>query len=99
MTAINKKGKFLPGNPGKPRGAKNKVNQGLRDKIAMLLDSEFDNIKKDLVKMQPKDRLKFYTDLLQYGLPRLQATTLEIDLDKMTEDQLDKIIDHLNKKA
>ena len=98
MEPRTKKGTFLPGNPGKPKGAKNKINQDLRDKISLFLNDEFEKVTTDFRKLEPKDRLKFYTDLLQYGLPRLQATSLEIDLDKMDEEQLDVILEHITNK-
>ena len=98
MEPRTKKGTFLPGNPGKPKGAKNKINQDLRDKISLFLNDEFEEVVTDFRKLEPKDRLKFYTDLLQYGLPRLQATSLEIDLDKMDEEQLDVILEYITNK-
>lgn len=84
---------------GKPPGTKNKVNAELREMISDFLNTEFDTIKADFKKLEPKDRMKFYTDLLQYGLPRLQATTLDIDFEALTEDQLQKIIDGLLERA
>ncbi len=88
------------GNPdGKPKGVKNKVNNDLREMISDFLNGEFENIKLDFNKLDTRDKLKFYTDLLQYGLPKLQATSLGLDFDKMTDDQLDYIIQQLNKSS
>lgn len=84
---------------GKPPGTKNKVNAELREMISDFLNGEFDTIKADFKKLEPKDRMKVYTDLLNYGLPRLQATTLDIDFEALTEDQLQKIIDGLLERA
>lgn len=90
-------GKFEKGNPGKPKGAKNKVNTELRGLIQKLFDDNFDKIQEDLEILEPKDRLKFISDLLPYLLPKLQSTTntTEIDLDKMTEEDLDRLIDRI----
>lgn len=90
-------GKFEKGNPGKPKGAKNKVNTQMRDLIQQLFDDNFDKIQEDLEILEPKDRLKFISDLLPYLLPKLQSTThnTEIDLDSMTEEDLDKLIDRI----
>jgi len=84
---------------GKPPGTKNKINAELRVMINDFLNSEFDTIKEDFNKLDPKDKLKFYTDLLNYGLPKLQATSLELDFEKMSESDLDLIIDRLIKKS
>jgi hypothetical protein len=84
---------------GKPPGTKNKINAELRVMINDFLNNEFDTIKEDFKKLDPKDKLKFYTDLLNYGLPKLQATSLELDFEKMTESDLDIIIEGLFKRA
>lgn len=84
---------------GKPPGAKNKVNAELREMISGFLNESFEIVKADFLKLEPKDKLKFYTDLLQYGLPKLQATTLDIDFDSLSDDQLTLIINGLLEKG
>ena len=49
----------------------------------------------DFKALDPKDRLMFYEKLLSYGLPKLQSTTLTTDFEKMTDQQLDYIIENL----
>jgi len=84
---------------GKPPGTKNNINAELRLMISDFLNSEFETVKSDFHKLDVKDKLKFYTDLLQYGLPKLQATSLEIDFENFSEDQLDEIINKLIEKS
>ena len=90
-------GKFEIGNPGKPKGSKNKINAELRELIQKLFDDNYQAIQDDLEALEPKDRLKFLSDLLPYLLPKLQSTThtKEIDLDGMTEEDLDRLIDRI----
>lgn len=89
--------KFEKGNSGRPKGAKNKVNSQMRDLIQSLFDSNYETIQEDLDSLEPKDRLKFLSDLLPYLLPKLQSTTHNqtIDLDSMTEQELDILIDRI----
>lgn len=88
------------GNPaGKPKGAKNKINQDLRQRITDFLNGEFATIAQDFKELEPKDKMRFYTDILQYGLPKLQTTSLEIDFESMTDEQLDYIIEQLKQSA
>jgi Family of unknown function (DUF5681) len=99
------------GNPdGRPEGAKNKVGLQLRETITDFLESNFEKVVLDFDKLQPKDKAKLYCDLLQYGLPKLQSVSLGIDekssklslgiaFEKMTEEQLTKIIDELKSHA
>ena len=90
-------GKFEAGNPGRPKGAKNKVNTELRGLIQKLFDDNYQTIQDDLEALEPKDRLKFLSDLLPYLLPKLQSTThtKEIDLDGMTDEDLGILIERI----
>jgi hypothetical protein len=89
--------KFQIGNPGKPKGAKNKSTQLMRDRIQTLFDNNFDKIQEDLESLEAKERLKFLTDLMPYLMPKLQSTTYsqKIDLDSMEEEDLDILIERI----
>lgn len=74
--------KGMTNNPnGRPKGSQNKVNLEIRVKVLELLEYNFDNIQTDLESLEPKDRLKFLTDLLPYLLPRLQNTAISEIID------------------
>lgn len=84
------------GNPnGRPIGSADKSNKVLRDLIKNFLINNFDRIKSDFEVLSPKDRLKVYCDLLQYGLPKLQTVQMESDFDNLSDNDLDKIIENL----
>lgn len=89
--------KFEKGNPGRPKGSKNKINSQMRDYIQQIFDDNYESIQEDLESLEPKDRLKFLSDLLPYLLPRLQSTNYsqKIDLDGMTNEDLDILIDRI----
>lgn len=84
------------GNPsGKPKGVKNKVGIQLRETITNFLSENFSIITQDFEKLHPKERAKLYCDLLQYGLPRLQAISTEFQFEQLTDEQLEEIINRL----
>lgn len=88
------------GNPnGKPPGAKNKIGIQLRETISNFLIDNFETIQNDFKKLNPKDRAKIYCDLLQYGLPRLQAVSNEFQFEQLTDEQLTEVIDKLKQSA
>lgn len=88
--------KGMTGNPdGRPKGTPNKINQQLRETIGDFLLNNFSKVIEDFEALQPKDRAKLYCDLLQYGLPRLQAVQMEGDFEKLTDGELDLIIKEL----
>ena len=84
------------GNPnGRAAGVPNKATKQIREMINDFLDSNFDNIVEAFNELQPREKVKFYIDLLQYGVPKLQSTDLKTDFDKLTDEQLDIIIHEL----
>jgi hypothetical protein len=91
--------KFKAGNPGRPKGASNKVTKPLRQIISDFLSANFETIQTDFKKLPPRDRAKVYSDLLQYGIPKLSSSSMEIDFNKFSDDQLDEIIDKITKTA
>ena len=62
---------------GRPAGSKNKATAEIRELLTGFISDNWDNMLEDFNKLEPKERLAFYEKILQYTLPRLQATTLE----------------------
>ncbi len=80
---------------GRPKGKPNKVTGDVRRWLAELIDGNRAQIKKDLKALSPKDRLLVLEKLMQYVVPKQQATTLEVDYSKMTDAQLTNIVEQL----
>lgn len=92
--------KGTSGNPkGKPPGAVNKNTKELRETVSNFLLSNFEQVVKDFKQLPPKDRTRLYCDLLQYGLPRLQNVSMDLEFEQMTEQELDRIINELKQSA
>lgn len=86
----NNKGQFTQGNKGKPQGAKHKATMEIREKFQMLLENNFDQLQKDLNKVEPSQRVKLILELAQYCLPKLKAT--EMSIEGTTETEFKPII-------
>ena len=80
---------------GRKQGSSNKVTADLRQSITEFLENNFDEMKNTFAKLEPKDKIIFYEKLLKYAVPTLQATELTTDFEKMTDEQLDCIINEL----
>ena len=64
------------GNPkGRPRGAKGKVGKDLQAWVADILDNGRAQFESDLAKLQPAERVRVYTSLLNYVLPKQSPVT------------------------
>ena len=82
--------KGVSGNPkGKPVGTKNKVNGRVREVFAAILEDNIGNIREDLKMLEPKDRIKALLDLSQYVLPKLQATTIDANVNGEVQEKRD----------
>lgn len=88
--------KGTSGNPnGRPKGSRNKAGEELRNLITDFLGERFEQVTLDFDKLEPKERIKVFIDLLQYGVPKLQAVSNSVQFEKMTDEQLDEIISGL----
>lgn len=88
-------GQFLKGEGGRPKGTPNKITTELREWISNFIDNNRERIQQDWETLEPKDRIVLFEKLLKYALPTLQATSLTTDFEKLTDEQLDTIIDNL----
>ena len=80
---------------GRPKGSSNHNLAKLRFVIEKLVDDNLENIKDDIKVLEPKDRIKIIIDLLQYVVPKLQATQLNIgdEAKSKFESMLDGLCD------
>jgi hypothetical protein len=84
---------------GRIKGSQNKMTKQLRETIILFLERNYVRLENDFDSLPPRDRIKFYCDLLQYGLPKLQSVQLESDFDSLSDTQLDKIITELKENT
>lgn len=75
--ARDEKGKFLPGQRpvGRAKGKQNKVTEEVREKFQQLMDSySIVQMKADLMELEPAERLKIISGLLDFFIPKLNRT-------------------------
>ena len=86
------------GNPnGRPVGTPNRVTTEMKTWLSGLIDKNRRQIEKDLKKLEPKDRLMILERLMQYTVPKMQAVTAQIDLNTLSDEQLNILINELTK--
>jgi hypothetical protein len=78
---------------GRPRGAKGKTSEVIRDNIRRFLAKNMAALQKDYDKLEPKDRLLLFERLLKYIVPNA-----DFDLSKLSSRDLDLLIDRLRDK-
>ena len=80
---------------GRPVGKPNKVTAELRDRIKLFLEKSWSIVQKDFKELEPKDRIAIYEKMLKYVVPVQKETAIDLNIEKMTEKDLDIVIDHL----
>jgi hypothetical protein len=70
--------KGMTNNPaGKPAGRLNRMSKELRLQISDFLEENFPKVIAEFNKLEGKDKVRLYCDLLPYAVPRLQTTELK----------------------
>jgi hypothetical protein len=88
--------KGITNNPnGRPKGIPNKSTNDLRQWVGDFIEGEREQIVSDWKALEPKDRIVMFEKLMRFVLPTLQATTLQTDFERMTDAELDYIIEGL----
>jgi len=73
--------KFGPGNPGRPKGAKDKTTTAAKELFMNIMEGEVDHIKQSLTELRKKDKAK-YLDTLSKFFPYFIPKRIEIDTPK-----------------
>jgi len=63
---------------GRPPGSRNKATTEIRDKFQELIESNFEQLEKDLKSLRASERVKALIDLAKFVLPTLKATEVEV---------------------
>lgn len=83
---------------GRPKGTANKATTELRQWIKNLLDDNREQLIKDFKKLDPADRWRVTEKLIQYVTPKMQNVEATIDINALTEEQIDTVVSELYNK-
>lgn len=87
------------GNPnGRPKGSPNKATKSVREWLSKLIDDNREQIKKDLASLEPKERLQVLEKFMQYTVPKMQSVEARVDIDRLSDSQVDQVINELSEK-
>ncbi len=82
---------------GRKKGTPNKTTSTVRSWLNNLIDSNREQIEKDLKELEPKERLQMLEKFLQYTTPKMSNVQQNIDFNNLSEENLDLIINELTK--
>ncbi len=65
---------------GRAKGTPNKTTATVKEWLASLIDKNREQVEADLQALEPKDRLQMLERLMQYVVPKQQATQSDVTL-------------------
>lgn len=77
---------------GRAKGTPNKVTASTRAWLSDLLQKHRKKFERDFKDLPADKRVQVYERLLQYVLPKQQTMSVDVDLDTLTDEQLNSII-------
>lgn len=77
---------------GRKKGTPNKATSTMRTWLNGLIESNRHQIEDDIKALEPKDRLMILERFMQYTTPKMQSVKADINLNNLTDEQLDTII-------
>ena len=90
---------------GRPKGTPNKVTGDLRQWLSKLVDDNRTTFEADLKDLEPAQRLQILEKLMQYCTPKLQAISVEAQinaeyeaLEKLLTNAPDEAIDRITER-
>jgi len=90
---MRKKG--TPKTGGRMKGTPNVVTSNLRGWINEVLNNNRTQFEKDLKRLEPYQRVVIFEKMLAYSTPKLQSVEAKIDLNLLTDEQIDVIINEI----
>ena len=81
---------------GRKAGTPNRVSGDIKTFLAKIVSDNREQIEHDLRAVNPRERLQIIEKFIQYLVPKQQSVQAEIDINKLTENQIDEIIDNIN---
>ena len=79
---------------GRPKGSAK--SEKIRKMVVLILEENLPAIRKEILRMQSKDKLVFVRDLLKYAIAPVQPGNM---LDNMSDQDMDRLIEHLRKEV
>ena len=92
---------FTKGNSygtGRPKGAGNKVSNEIRSVLNDFTLKKVQAMDAKYEKLSEKDQLTFLLGLFKYSVPQLASTELYGDFDRMSDEQLEYVLEELKKE-
>lgn len=87
------------GNPnGRKKGAINKFAVPIKTQLSDFLNEKIQELPAIWNKLNARDKAQFLKDLLPFFIAKMQAISLEVEFEKLSDEQLEILCNQLIKK-
>ncbi len=83
---------------GRVKGSTNLITRELRERIKDFLEANFDTIQADFKQIDPEKRAIIFEKFLKFVLPQLQNTTMDMNISKLSDEELNQLLQTLARK-
>jgi len=83
---------------GRKRGTPNKATADLRKWLSVLIDSNLKTFEADMKKILPAQRLSLLEKLMQYCIPKMQSVDANVDLTRLSDEEIEIIVNNILNK-
>ena len=80
---------------GRRAGTPNKATSSLRNWVRLFVTRNTKQMQSDLDALDPKDRLILLEKFMRYTIPQQQAVSAAVDLNRLSDDQLDQVVEQI----
>ena len=83
---------------GRQVGSQNKITKELRERIKDFLEANFDIVQADFQQLDPDKRAYVFEKYLKFVLPALQASSIDLNISKLSDEELNQLLQTLTQK-
>lgn len=69
----------------------------LKERIFRFMDSHWEQIERDFMAMEPRERVQLFERFMAYKYPKPREMNLDIQMEHLSDDQLDEIANRIMK--
>ncbi|HJB84741.1 MAG TPA: hypothetical protein IAA13_04455 [Candidatus Alistipes merdigallinarum] len=82
---------------GRAKGTPNRITASVKAWIFQVIDKNRLQMEKDIEALEPKERLQVLEKLMQYVIPKQQAVSANLDISRLSDEQLNTLVEELTK--
>lgn len=98
MEGRTKTGQFAKGNAGRPKGAKNKQTDTIRQYFLDFIECNSVDLQDAYNDLESKDKIKFISEMTRFLLPSVKSVEVNSTIDELTPAQFEEVVERIKEE-